>query len=91
MAATEEKSSPGDCLRVADVKLQGRQYYSLTALISVLRPEIQKVYNHATRGCQKLLQATKPDAYHYEPGKHTTNKKHYQGRKLPIVLPIEVP
>nr|DAE51347.1 MAG TPA: hypothetical protein [Microviridae sp.] len=29
------------------------------------------MYNHATRGCQKLLQATKPDAYHYEPGKHT--------------------
>ena len=36
IAATEEKSSPGDRLRVADVKLQGRQYYSLTALISVL-------------------------------------------------------
>jgi hypothetical protein len=31
-----EKSSPGDCIRVANVKLQGRQYYSLTALISVL-------------------------------------------------------
>jgi len=36
IAATEEKSSPENCLRVADVKLQGRQYYSLTALISVL-------------------------------------------------------
>ena len=36
IAATAERSSPGDCIRVADVKLQGRQYYSLTALISVL-------------------------------------------------------
>ena len=36
LAAPEEKRSEGDCLRVANVKLQGRQYYSLTALISVL-------------------------------------------------------
>lgn len=90
LAATGEKISPGNCLRVAGIKLKGGQYYSLTALISVLRPEIQKMYNHATRGCQKLLQTTKPDAYHYEPGTYTTIKKFYQGRKFPIVLPIEV-
>lgn len=36
IAATGEKSSPGDCLRVANAKLRGGQYYSLTALISVL-------------------------------------------------------
>lgn len=36
IAATAERRSPGDCIRVADVKPQGRQYYSLTALISVL-------------------------------------------------------
>lgn len=47
IAATVEKSSQGNCLRIASVKLKGRQYYSLTALISVLRPEIQGVYNHA--------------------------------------------
>jgi len=41
IAATRERSSPGDCLRVANVKLKGWHYYSLTALISVLRPEIQ--------------------------------------------------
>ena len=29
LAATEERSSPGNCLRVADVKLKGWQYYSL--------------------------------------------------------------
>lgn len=37
IAATAEKSSPGNCLRVASIKLQGRQYYSLTALIPVDR------------------------------------------------------
>jgi hypothetical protein len=36
IAATAERCSPGNCLRVANVKLKGRQYYSLTALISVL-------------------------------------------------------
>lgn len=36
IAATVEKSSQGNCLRVASVKLKGRQCYSLTALISVL-------------------------------------------------------
>lgn len=41
IAATEEKGSTGNCLRVASVKIEGWQYYSLTALISVLRPEIQ--------------------------------------------------
>jgi hypothetical protein len=46
------------------------------------------VYNHASRGCRRLLQAVKPDAHHCEPGKHTTNKKYYQGKKFPIVLPI---
>lgn len=74
IAATEEKSFPGNCLRVANIKLQGRQYYSLTALISVLRPEIQKVHNHATRGCRKLLQTTKPGTYHYGPGGKTKKK-----------------
>lgn len=29
LAATEKSSSPGDCIRVASVKLQGRYYYSL--------------------------------------------------------------
>jgi hypothetical protein len=29
LAATEEKRLEGNCLRVASVKLQGRQYYSL--------------------------------------------------------------
>lgn len=29
LAATEEKRLEGDCLRVASVKLRGRQYYSL--------------------------------------------------------------
>ena len=29
LAATEEKRLKGDCLRVANVKLVGRQYYSL--------------------------------------------------------------
>ena len=29
LAATEKSSSPGDCIRVANVKLQGRYYYSL--------------------------------------------------------------
>ena len=74
LAATEEKRLEGDCLRVANVRLKGWQYYSLTALISVLRPEIQEVYNHASRGCQKLLQTTKPGAYHYEPGKTRQTK-----------------
>jgi len=41
IAATEEEGSTGNCLRVASIKLKGWQYYSLTALISVLRPEIQ--------------------------------------------------
>ena len=41
IAATEEKGSTGNCLRVASIKIEGWQYYSLTALISVLRPEIQ--------------------------------------------------
>jgi hypothetical protein len=92
IAATGERSSPGDCLRVANIKLKEGQYYSLTALIPVDEsPGIQKVHNHATRGCQKLLQTVKPGAYHYEPGKHTTNKSYYQGKKLPIVLPIDVP
>ena len=36
IAATEENSSPEDCIRVASVKFLGWQYYSLTALISVL-------------------------------------------------------
>lgn len=35
LTATEKSSSPGDCIRVANGKLQGRQYYSLTALIPV--------------------------------------------------------
>lgn len=92
LAATEEKRLKGDCLRVANIKLKGGQYYSLTALIPVDEsPGNQKVHNHATRGCQKLLQTVKPGAYHYEPGKHTTNKSYYQGKKLPIVLPIDVP
>lgn len=29
IAATAERSSPGNCLRVADVKLKGWQYFSL--------------------------------------------------------------
>nr|DAW36855.1 MAG TPA: hypothetical protein [Microviridae sp.] len=49
------------------------------------------MYNHATRGCQKLLQAIKPGAYHYEPGKTQQTKSYYQGKKFPIVLPIDVP
>lgn len=36
LAATEKSSSPGNCIRVASIKIRGRQYYSLTALISVL-------------------------------------------------------
>lgn len=36
IAATAERCSPGNCLRVASVKIKGWQYYSLTALISVL-------------------------------------------------------
>lgn len=60
IAATAERSSPGDCLRVANVKILEGQYYSLTALIPVDEsPGIQQVYNHATRGCRKLLQETK--------------------------------
>ena len=35
IAATAERGSPGNCLRVASVKLLGWQYYSLTALIPV--------------------------------------------------------
>lgn len=35
IAATAERSSPGDCLRVASIKILGWQYYSLTALIPV--------------------------------------------------------
>lgn len=76
IAATAERSSPGKCIRVASIKLLGWQYYSLTALIPVDRsPGIQKVYNHASRGCQKLLQTEKPGAYHYEPGKKTKRSK----------------
>lgn len=29
IAATAERGSPGNCLRVANIKLLGRQYYSL--------------------------------------------------------------
>lgn len=29
IAATAERSSPGNCLRVANIKLKGWQYYSL--------------------------------------------------------------
>lgn len=29
LAATEERSSPRNCLRVANIKLKGWQYYSL--------------------------------------------------------------
>lgn len=36
IAATGERLSPGNRLRVASVKLRGGHYYSLTALISVL-------------------------------------------------------
>ena len=36
LTATEKSSSPGNCIRVASIKIRGRQYYSLTALISVL-------------------------------------------------------
>lgn len=32
IAATVKRDSPGDCIRVANIKLIGRQYYSLTAL-----------------------------------------------------------
>lgn len=75
IAATEKSSSPGDCIRVANGKLRGWQYYSLTALIPVDEsPGIQEVYNHAARGCRKLLQTIKPGAYHYEPGKENEKK-----------------
>lgn len=76
IAATAERRSPGDCIRVASIKIVGWQYYSLTALIPVDEsPGIQGVHNHASRGCQKLLQAEKPGAYHYEPGKETKEVK----------------
>lgn len=61
IAATAERSSPGDCIRVASIKLLGWQYYSLTALISVDgSPEIQEVYNHASRGCQNYSKQQNP-------------------------------
>lgn len=60
IAATAERSSSGNCIRVASIKILGWQYYSLTAPIPVDEsPGIQKVYNHASRGCQKLLQTKK--------------------------------
>ena len=70
IAATAERSSPGDCIRVASIKLLEWQYYSLTALIPVDEsPGIQEVYNHASRGCRKLLQTTKPGTCRARPGK----------------------
>lgn len=75
IAATAERSSPGDCLRVANVKLKGRQYYNLTVLIPVDEsPGIQGVYNHASRGCRKLLKQQNPA--HITTGRGRNEKKH---------------
>lgn len=92
LAATEKSSSPGDCIRVANGKLQGRQYYSLTALIPVDGVSRNSGRCITTlRAVPRITPNNKTRRVSLRTGQNTTNKSYYQGKRLPIVLPIEVP
>ena len=76
LAATKEKRLEGDCLRVASVKLVGRHYYSLTALIPV-----DGVSRNSGR-CITTLRAVAGSYYKQQnPARITTNRVNTQQTK----------